>query len=188
MTSPVKLSHYVLQTNQIAAMRDWYRMVLEADVVHENDMICFLSYDDEHHRIAFLDPGPLDRRAPARDALRAGEQAGLHHVAFTFANLAELIAAWERAKAHDVRPHWCVNHGPTTSMYFRDPDGNGVELQVDNFASLADCKAFMQGPDFASNPIGIEFDPEDHARRLRAGVPERDLLDRSKLEKSLQTA
>ena len=29
MTSPVKLSHYVLQTNQIAAMRDWYRMVLE---------------------------------------------------------------------------------------------------------------------------------------------------------------
>ena len=46
----------------------------------------------------------------------------------------------------------------------------------------------MQGPDFASNPIGVEFDPEDHLRRLRTGVPERDLLDRSKLEKSLQTA
>ena len=188
MTSPVKLSHYVLQTNQIAAMRDWYRMVLEADVVHENDMICFLSYDEEHHRIAFLNPGPLDRPTPARDALRAGEQPGLHHAAFTFASLVELLAAWERAKARGVTPHWCVNHGPTTSMYYRDPDGNGVELQVDNFVELADCKAFMQGRDFAINPIGVEFDPEDHVCRLRAGVPERDLLDRSKLEKSLQTA
>jgi catechol-2,3-dioxygenase len=185
MASPVKLSHYVLQTNQIAAMRDWYREVLQADVVHENDMICFLSYDDEHHRIAFLNPGPLDRRRPATDALRAGEDTGLHHVAFTFANLPDLLAAYERLKARDVRPHWCINHGPTTSMYFRDPDGNGVELQVDNFADLAMCKAYMQGPDFASNPVGVEFDPEDHARRLRAGVPEGDLLDRASLEKIL---
>jgi catechol-2,3-dioxygenase len=188
MTSPVKLSHYVLQTNQIAVMRDWYRMVLEADVVHENHMLCFLSYDEEHHRIAFLDPGPLDRRQPARDALRAGEQPGLHHVAFTFASLAELLAAWERAKSNGVRPHWCINHGPTTSMYFRDPDGNGVELQVDNFADLAACKAYMQGPDFASNPVGVEFDPEEHAHRLRAGVPERELLDISRMAKPLESA
>ncbi len=185
MTAPVKLSHYVLQTNQIAAMRDWYRMVLQADVVHENDMLCFLAYDDEHHRIAFLNPGPLDQRRPAKNPLRAGEDTGLHHVAFTFANLGELVAVYERTKAHGVLPHWCINHGPTTSMYFRDPDGNGVELQVDNFADLAACKAYMQGPDFARNPVGVEFVPEEHARRLSAGVPEGDLLDRSKLEKIL---
>lgn len=188
MSAPVKLSHYVLQTNQIAAMKDWYRMVLEADIVHENPMICFLSYDEEHHRIAFLDPGPLDKRAPARDPLRAGETPGLHHVAFTFGSLAELIAAWERAKAKGAVPHWCINHGPTTSMYYRDPDGNGVELQVDNFANLADCKAYMQGPDFAENPVGVEFDPEFLARRLKSGVSERELLDRAKLAKALQPA
>ncbi len=180
MAAPVKLSHYVLQTNQIPAMRDWYCALLQAQVVHENEMICFLSFDEEHHRIAFLNPGPLNRQAK--------QQSGLHHAAFTFANLTELMATWERVKARGVRPNRCINHGPTTSMYFTDPDGNGVELQVDNFAALADCKAYMQGPDFARNPIGIEFDPEDHARRLREGVAERELLDRSKLEKALQPA
>jgi len=186
MASPVKLSHYVLQTNQISAMRDWYRQVLQAEVVHENDMICFLSYDEEHHRIAFLNPGPLQRPAAATDAIRAGDRPGLHHAAFTFASLTQLLGAWERLKAQGIRPHWCVNHGPTTSMYFRDPDGNGLELQVDNFAVLADCKAYMQGPDFAANPIGIEFDPADHMRRLRGGMPERELLDRGRLAKAAQ--
>jgi hypothetical protein len=30
----------------------------------------------------------------------------------------------------------------------------------------------------ATNPIGVEFDPDDWLARLRAGVPERELLDR----------
>jgi catechol-2,3-dioxygenase len=138
MTAPVKLSHYVLQTNQIPAMRDWYCMMLQAQIVHEHPMICFLSYDEEHHRIAFLNPGPLARQAT--------DQAGLHHAAFTFATLSELVAAWQRAKSHGVKPQRCINHGPTTSMYFADPDGNGVEFQVDNFAALADAKPICKGP------------------------------------------
>ena len=59
MPSPVKLSHIVLQTNQIAAMREWYIKVLDAELVQESDHISFIAYDEEHHRIAFLNPGPL---------------------------------------------------------------------------------------------------------------------------------
>jgi catechol-2,3-dioxygenase len=177
MASPVKLSHYVLQTNQIPAMRDWYLAVLGGEVVHENPHLSFLAYDEEHHRIAFLDFGPL--------AKKGEKDVGLNHVAFTFSGLGELLGTYERLKRAGIAPHWCVNHGPTTSLYYHDPDGNGVELQVDNFADVADCKAFMRSPAFAQNPLGVEFDPDEMLRRFRAGVPECRFLDRASLEDAM---
>ena len=67
MASPTKLSHLVLQTNRRREMIDWYCTVLGAEVLYEAERISFISYDDEHHRVAFLDPGPLTERQP--DAL-----------------------------------------------------------------------------------------------------------------------
>lgn len=175
MASPIKLSHIVLQTNHVAALRDWYLTVLGGEVVHENPNLCFLAYDDEHHRIAFLNFGPLAKKGEA--------DVGLHHFAFTFATLGELLGAYERLKGEAIAPHWCINHGPTTSLYYHDPDGNGVELQVDNYADVADCKAFMRSSAFAENPLGVEFDPDEMLKRLRAGVPARAFLERADLEK-----
>jgi hypothetical protein len=40
----------------------------------------------------------------------------------------------------------------------------------------------MRGQDFATNPRGIEYDPDEMLRKLRAGVPEFELLDRARLE------
>jgi catechol-2,3-dioxygenase len=177
MASPAKLSHYVLQTNQIPAMREWYLAVLGGEVVHQDEHLCFIAYDDEHHRIAFVDFGPLEAHEE-RDV-------GLHHVAFTFRSLGELLGTYERLKGQGIAPYWCVNHGPTTSLYYHDPDGNGLEIQVDNFAVLADCKAFMRSPAFAANPLGVEFDPDEMLRRLRAGVPERAFLERANLEHAM---
>jgi catechol-2,3-dioxygenase len=57
MASPIKLSHLVLQTNKPRELREWYSKVLDAEIVHENEFISFISYDDEHHRVAFLNPG-----------------------------------------------------------------------------------------------------------------------------------
>jgi catechol-2,3-dioxygenase len=174
MVSPVKMSHIVLQTNDIPAMRDWYLSVLGGEVVHENPQLCFLAYDDEHHRVALLNFGPLGARSE--------KDKGLHHIAFTFADLGTLLGTWERLTGEGIAPHWTINHGPTTSLYYHDPDGNGVELQVDNFADVADCKAFMRSSAFAQNPLGVEFEPGRLLARLRAGVPEQQLLDRANLE------
>src|SRR5260370_3093599 len=44
---PTKLAHLVFQTNQIGPMRDWYCATLDAQVVHENSSLCFVTYDDE---------------------------------------------------------------------------------------------------------------------------------------------
>jgi catechol-2,3-dioxygenase len=177
---PTKLAHVVFQTNRIGPMRDWYRAVLGADVVYENDRLCFVTYDDEHHRIAFLDFGPLTPRDPVDTELRvkATEQPGLHHVAFTFASMTELLDNYVRLKARDIRPFFCVNHGPTTSMYYRDPDGNRVELQIDNFPTAREGQDWLKTPAFDRNPIGVEYDPDELVRRLDAGVPVAELVAR----------
>lgn len=39
------------------------------------------------------------------------------------------------------------NHGPTTSLYYRDPDGNQIETQVDNFETAEEATAFMNSPE-----------------------------------------
>ena len=181
MASPIKLSHIVLQTNKPRELREWYCEVLGAEVVHENDFISFISYDDEHHRVAFLNPGALAPREPGeRDSgdFRAGKEAGLHHMAFTFKSLDELLDTYTRLNQAGIRPYWCINHGPTTSMYYTDPDGNRIELQIDNFASAEEGQAWMHSPAFDRNPIGVEFDPEELARKFRAGVPVAELVVR----------
>jgi catechol-2,3-dioxygenase len=177
MAPPSKLAHIVLQTNRIAAMQDWYCKVLSARVIHDaSPFISFISYDDEHHRIAFLDPGPLAAREPgAPSPMAAGREAGLHHVAFTFAGMSDLVENYQRLKAIGITPFWCVNHGPTTSMYYRDPDNNQVELQIDNFATAAEGQAYMESPAFRKNPVGIEFDPDTLTTRFRAGASVREL-------------
>jgi catechol-2,3-dioxygenase len=159
--SPAKLAHVVLRTRtNFEAMCQWYGVVLNARMVFNAGFIAFLSYDDEHHRIAITqDPG-LAERAP--------RSAGLDHLSFTYATLDDLLATYERLKQIGILPFCPVNHGPTTSLYYVDPDNNRVELQVDNFTDMDAAKAVINAT-FGVNPIGEEFDPDDYLARRRAG-------------------
>jgi catechol-2,3-dioxygenase len=174
---PTKLAHVVFQTNRIGAMRDWYCRVLGGHVIYENPHLSFVTYDEEHHRVAFLDFGPLSPRATDTElGVKPTEQPGLHHVAFTFDSMGELVDNYVRLREAGIRPFFCVNHGPTTSMYYRDPDGNRVELQIDNFATAAELDGYFQSAAFAANPVGVTYDPEQLTRQYEAGVPIADLL------------
>jgi len=170
MASPIRISHIVLQTNDPKALQDWYCTVLGGEMVHDAGFISFMSYDDEHHRVAFITPGELEKREPAENGIRAGRETGLHHIAFTLADLGDLLETYARLKEKGIHPFWCVDHGVTTSMYFRDPDNNQVELQVDNFAVARDGQAYMKSEAFAKNPVGVEYDPDELLARHRAGA------------------
>jgi catechol 2,3-dioxygenase-like lactoylglutathione lyase family enzyme len=166
--SPAKFAHFVLRTGQFDRMAEWYRIVLNARIVFRSDMLCFLSYDDEHHRLALINtPG-----APVRDS----HSTGTDHVAYSYRDLGELLATYRRLKAHGILPHWPINHGVTTSMYYRDPDNNRVELQIDNFPTVAELQGYFQSEAFAQNPVGVTYDPEQLCRDYQAGVPMADLL------------
>lgn len=176
---PSKLAHLVFQTNRIGAMRDWYCSVLDGRVVYENDHLSFVTYDDEHHRVAFLDFGPLSPRDTETELMvKRSETPGLHHVAFTFESMQTFLDNYVRLRDRGIRPFFCVNHGPTTSMYYRDPDGNRVELQIDNFATAAEGEAWMKSAAFNANPVGVEYDPDQLVKRFAAGEPVAELVKR----------
>ena len=170
--APAKLAHVVRRTTRLEEMIAWYETVLAARVVHRDDMLAFLTYDDEHHRIAIA-------RIPG---LEDGSQmaAGTDHIAFTYEDLGDLLNTWARLRAEGIEPYWCLNHGPTTSMYYKDPDGNKVELQIDNF-DTDEANRWMGSGEFAQNPIGIIFEPEELLARYRGGEPLETLLRRAPL-------
>ncbi|HEV7976854.1 VOC family protein [Amycolatopsis sp.] len=188
MSSPAKLSHVVLYSQQVQHMRDWYVRLLDGRVVHETPAIAFLTYDDEHHRIAIADAaamqeigaGDLVKEGSGPAEIPAGASAALApqqlaHIAFTYPTLKDLLENWERLRNESVLPVLAVNHGPTTSMYYADPDGNQIELQIDNFDTAEGGTAFMGSESFAKNPFGELFDPGTMLGRLRAGEPAAEL-------------
>jgi catechol-2,3-dioxygenase len=171
--APMKLAHVVRRTARFEEMLAWYQTFLGAEVVHSDGMLAFLTYDDEHHRIALAGIPGLPDAPPLA--------AGTDHVAFTHADLGDLLYTYARLKAEGITPYWCINHGPTTSMYYKDPDGNRIELQVDNFRTAEETNRWIRSGDFAANPIGVLFEPEDLLARYQAGEPMERLTARPPL-------
>ena len=172
MSKPVKFAHVVYQTRRYDQMIAWYATVFEADVVHQDPALAFMTYDDEHHRFAFAN---LDVLNPAgKDSDRRGA-IGVNHVAYTYASAGALMETYARLKAAGVTPYWPIHHGPTLSLYYADPDGNRMEFQVDACA-VAEANAYMRSARFAANPIGVTVDPEALLARWRGGESEADLL------------
>ena len=168
MASPIKFAHVVLKTNKYDEMVAWWCNFLGAQVRHGNDFISFLSYDDEHHRIAIARMPHLSERA--------ADTVGVEHFAFTYASLDDLFGQYERMKAAGIAPYWTINHGMTLSAYYRDPDGNQVETQVDSM-TMEEADEFMNGPLFAANPIGINVDFDALIARRRAGEAGASITD-----------
>lgn len=167
--APAKLAHLVLRTqpDRVGTILDWYKTVLEAEAMLETDGLGFITYDSEHHRIGVLGiPGTQSHV----DGL-----AGLHHMAFTYGSLGDLLNTYERLRDLGIAPEFTINHGPTTSMYYFDPDKNQVELQVDNM-SVEECADFFQSDAYRDNSIGVVFDPEELLERHKSGEPEEALL------------
>lgn len=173
---PAKLAHVVLKTPDLKRARDWYLTLLQGRVGYENDMVCFVTYDDEHHRVGLLTVPGLVTPPP--------NSYGLEHLAFTYASLGTLLANYRRLKRGGIEPYWSINHGPTISMYYRDPDGNKVETQYDVFMTADEATDFINTY-YGENFMGIIFDPEEMALRYEAGVPVAELVKRPLLPRGM---
>lgn len=179
--APEKLAHIVLRVNNFEEAIDWFCRVLNAQVMFKNEMLCFMTYDEEHHRVALLNTPNLPEGGSSTT--------GLEHVAFTYKSLGDLLSTYERLKKDGINPVWTINHGPTTSIYYAAPGGAQVELQVDNFDTLDDLlnwfaggtfkhepkSAEFEASTFARNPIGVEFDADELVRLYREGMPDKEL-------------
>jgi catechol-2,3-dioxygenase len=171
---PKKFAHVVYRTRRFEQMLQWYETVFGARVQYQNPALAFLTYDDEHHRFAFANMSLFQPEGTETDRQGA---IGVDHVAYTYASLSDLVENYSRLKENGIKPYWCVHHGVTVSMYYADPDGNQMEFQVDCYGSSEEANDFIKAH-FSTNPVGVEFDPDDWAAKLRAGARQSDFLVR----------
>jgi catechol-2,3-dioxygenase len=156
--------HVNLKTTRLQEMIDWYGKVVGTEVVFSDATGAWLSNDGANHRVALLAfPGFVDD--PEKDT-----RTGMHHSAFEFESFEDLNANFLCLRDSGITPEICIDHGMTFSYYYRDPDGNHVELQCDNFGEWAASKQWMVDSEaFHANPIGHFVDPDKVAAAASSG-------------------
>ena len=174
LISPSSIGHFGIRTtpDKFEAMVSWHLNFFGARAVLRNKNAVFIAWDDEHHRMVIVSD-PSHEQIPNR-----ATAATVYHIAFTLNSLADLATSYEQKKARGILPHWPVNHGMSTSMYYTDPDGNEFEMQVNNFDTAEEALAFMATPEYAENPIGVDIGIEDWLKRVRSGEDEAILKKR----------
>jgi len=165
---PRALAHVVFRTTDPERLVEWYCTVLGAQRVLAHPGISFITWDHSQDRLAFL------TLPPGTDTTRGA--GGVDHVAFEWPSLADLVTTYRRLQAIGIPPFLCMNHGVATSMYYRDPDGNDIELTAENFESMDALNAWLATGDFDANPGGAVLDAESLSELVESGVPEREIL------------
>jgi catechol 2,3-dioxygenase-like lactoylglutathione lyase family enzyme len=193
--TPYKLAHLVLRVSNLERSVAWYSEVLGAHLVGSGGFFAGITYDEEHHRIGLIEVAGAARKTETfgastlvqdeaeraatagADAMQFSTEPGLEHVAFTYDSLEGLLNTYVRLRDKDIKPILTVNHGPTTSFYYNDPDGFRVELQIDNLP-MGTTQEFVDSPEgqAGGNFVGIVIDPEELLRRYQAGEPVRTLV------------
>ena len=162
-----RIGHFGLRTRNVDRAIDWYSRVFGAEVRFRNEFAAFMSFDEEHHRFVIWDDGETQDKPEAA--------AGIDHIGFMCRDPHELAEEYARLKAIGVEPAMCVNHHFTSSLYYRDPDGNEVELSCDNLPTKQAANDFMRSEVMAEAMVppffGSEFDPEDLLRLHRERAP-----------------
>ncbi len=152
---PPALHHTTFTTLRLDEMVAWYEKVAGLLPVFYGKDAAWLSNDAANHRIAFLSPPGLKHPDDK------GRTTGIHHTAFEFATFDQWLDNYIRLRDHGILPWLTLDHGITMSVYYQDPDGNGVEIQVDSFGDWASSKQWIASAlEFATNPIGTYFDPD----------------------------
>ncbi|OGA77387.1 MAG: glyoxalase [Betaproteobacteria bacterium RIFCSPLOWO2_12_FULL_65_14] len=125
----LSFSHMGLFVADLARMEDFYTRLLgftatdrgELETAHGRVFLVFLSRDPrEHHQIVLVTgrPGALPFNP-------------INQISFRMAELAGLREMHKRLLAEGVAELSPVSHGNALSVYFRDPEGNRIELFVD---------------------------------------------------------
>jgi len=81
----------------------------------------WVTNDEANHRIGLIAIPQL-----TKDPQRSNH-ARLQRIAYEYNSLDELLQTYVRLKQAGITPLLSADHGPTTSMYYEDPDGNSVE-------------------------------------------------------------
>lgn len=146
---PLRFSHVGLFVMDMARMVDFYSRVLGFAVTDRGKLgaatLTFLSRDPgDHHQIVLVEGRP--EGLPDRI---------VNQVSFRVDSLGELLSFYRRIRAEKPRELAPRTHGNAWSLYFRDPEGNRIEV-------FTDTEWHITQP--VSEPIDLERS-EDEIRR-----------------------
>src|ERR1700721_1768176 len=170
------LHHYGLTTATLKKMWEWDATVLGMAVVFQTSSplgknasiqvsAAWVTNDDANHRIGLIAMPQLTQDAQKSSHVR------LQHTAYEYDSLDQLLDTYIRLRDKNIKPILSADHGPTTSMYYADPDGNSVELFADNFGDWEESGNFMRiSAEFATMPLGKYFDREKMVAVRAAGA------------------
>ncbi|MEJ7846934.1 MAG: VOC family protein [Pyrinomonadaceae bacterium] len=159
------LSHFGIRTKQLEPMIEWYKTVFRAKVMHRNESLAFMTFDEEHHRFVIFEDEMTVKKPDSA--------AGIDHIGFGLLSIGDLVATYERLKDEGITPFMPMNHRFTTSLYYYDPDGNEVEFSVDNFPTKEECAGFVKSQAMAEigkPPFGFPFKADDLAELYHQGA------------------
>ena len=154
----LKLSHAFINVHDVDKVAPFYTEILglhitDRGIIGENTEAVFMSQDAEnHHQIALA--GRLEASDPHRN---------LGHVAFRMETLDDLRALKANLNARGIEIHREVSHGNAWSLYFADPEGNGVECFVDTPFHVSQ----PQG-----KPTDIDLDDQELVEKTRVDFAE----------------
>ena len=129
MTPKLSFSHFGFFVRDLERMADFYSRVLgfaisdrgELDTPHGKVSLVFLTRDArDHHQIVLASGRP--------ESLPFNPINQISFRVQDFAGLRELHRAIQGEAVSEISP---VSHGNALSVYFKDPEGNRIELFVD---------------------------------------------------------
>ena len=180
-----QFSEVVLKTSNFASLKDWYENLLQVKAFFVRDDakqaswtgawgIAFIRLYHQHPYTQVLGLFEVPAVSGKADGLKG--EPGLHHMQLRHQGLDHLFSRFEALRAQGIVPERAWNHGPGTSFYYRDPDGNMVELSAVNYADEEAYLAYYRSESYRRNVSGIEIDPGEYVARYRSGVTQQELV------------
>lgn len=164
-----KLQHCGLTTGDLDGMLAWYGKVLgmtvharvAAPVGSPFKTVAFATNDEVNHRLSFFEtPGlPVD---DDRD-----KHARVQHIAFEYKTLDDLLGTYLRLKKLGIPLLWAADQFIQTAIYYADPDGNIVELNVNNFS---DDWTVTEQLKHLPTQLHVNVDPDKMIEARKAGA------------------
>ena len=124
--TPKYLQHANIFVRNAERSRQWYEDILG---LHTYDFVpgrvAFMAADlEQSHEVALVEIGE-DALGPEKGRV------GLNHTGWQMHSLDDLKELYIRLKEKNVDIYQVADHGISIGIYFRDPDGNGVEVSYE---------------------------------------------------------
>jgi catechol 2,3-dioxygenase len=122
-----RIGHCLLRVREVERSKRFYMDILgfqlmEQDPEHGG---VFMSLPGDGHTI---DLSPVEHPETAVPVTAGRDRLGLVHIAFKVGSYTALEEAYKTLQAHGIEVHRMIDHGSQRSLYFNDPDGNGLEI------------------------------------------------------------